>query len=56
MACMREMAQWRERFNEAWPKLATGKFDARFKRMWELYLAYCEGDWAAESLMSNRCS
>ena len=39
----RTLAQWRERFNEAWPKLATGKFDARFKRMWELYLAYCEG-------------
>ena len=37
------LAQWRERFNEAWPELATGKFDARFKRMWELYLAYCEG-------------
>ena len=39
----RTLAQWRERFNEAWPELATGKFDARFKRMWELYLAYCEG-------------
>ena len=39
----RTLAQWRERFNEAWPKLGTGKFDARFKRMWELYLAYCEG-------------
>ena len=37
------LAQWRERFNEAWPELATGKFDVRFKRMWELYLAYCEG-------------
>ena len=39
----RTLAQWRERFNEVWPELATGKFDARFKRMWELYLAYCEG-------------
>jgi cyclopropane-fatty-acyl-phospholipid synthase len=39
----RTLAQWRKRFNEAWPELATGKFDARFKRMWELYLAYCEG-------------
>ncbi len=39
----RTLAQWRERFNKAWPELATGKFDARFKRMWELYLAYCEG-------------
>ncbi len=39
----RTLAQWRERFNAAWPDLATGQFDARFKRMWELYLAYCEG-------------
>ncbi|MEK9622310.1 MAG: cyclopropane-fatty-acyl-phospholipid synthase family protein [Alphaproteobacteria bacterium] len=37
------LAEWRERFNAAWPELAEGRFDTRFKRMWELYLAYCEG-------------
>lgn len=37
------LAQWRTRFNEAWPDLANAKFDSRFRRMWDLYLAYCEG-------------
>lgn len=43
----RTLKEWRERFGEAWPELATGKFDDRFKRMWELYLAYCEGGFRA---------
>ena len=38
---------WRERFNMAWPTLAEDKFDERFKRMWELYLSYCEGGFRA---------
>jgi len=33
---------WRERFREAWPEIAGGRFDERFRRMWEYYLAYCE--------------
>jgi cyclopropane-fatty-acyl-phospholipid synthase len=41
------LAEWRERFNLAWPTLAEDKFDDRFKRMWELYLAYCEGGFRA---------
>ena len=38
------LARWRDNFLTAWPDLhlSTG-FDERFKRMWELYLAYCEG-------------
>ena len=43
----RTLAEWRERFQEAWPQLATGRFDTRFKRMWELYLSYCEGGFRA---------
>ena len=43
----RTLAEWRDRFNEAWPTLADGKFDNRFKRMWELYLSYCEGGFRA---------
>jgi cyclopropane-fatty-acyl-phospholipid synthase len=39
----RTLDQWRRRFNASWPNLASGRFDQRFKRMWELYLAYCEG-------------
>ncbi len=36
------LRQWHRRFISAWPKLQTRKFDARFKNMWEYYLAYCE--------------
>lgn len=43
----RTLAEWRNRFQEAWPQLATGRFDTRFKRMWELYLSYCEGGFRA---------
>ena len=43
----RTLAEWRDRFQAAWPNLATDKFDARFKRMWELYLSYCEGGFRA---------
>ena len=43
----RTLAQWRDSFQAAWPDLAKGKFDSRFKRMWELYLSYCEGGFRA---------
>ena len=40
----RTLAEWRDRFLAAWPELSqTTSFDERFKRMWELYLSYCEG-------------
>jgi len=39
----RTLAEWRSRFNEAWPDFADTRFDLRFRRMWDLYLAYCEG-------------
>ena len=35
----RTLAEWRERFRSAWPTLG---FDDRFRRLWELYLGYCE--------------
>ena len=37
----RTLAAWRDRFQSAWPELAAD-FDERFRRMWELYLGYCE--------------
>ena len=44
----RTLAEWKVRFHQAWPELATiTKFDERFKRMWELYLSYCEGGFKA---------
>lgn len=38
---------WRERFNEALPKVRAMGFDERFIRMWNLYLSYCEGAFRA---------
>ena len=43
----RTLAEWRERFQQAWPQLSKDRFDTRFKRMWELYLSYCEGGFRA---------
>lgn len=37
------LAQWRERFSAAWPRIAKMGFDQRFRRMWLFYLCYCEG-------------
>jgi cyclopropane-fatty-acyl-phospholipid synthase len=36
------LATWNDAFQAAWPKLATGTRDIRFKRLWDYYLAYCE--------------
>jgi len=38
----RTLACWRERFRDAWPELRTLGYDERFRRTWDLYLAYCE--------------
>jgi cyclopropane-fatty-acyl-phospholipid synthase len=44
------LAQWRERFLAAWPKLKPLGFDERFRRMWEYYLSYCEGGFRGGSI------
>jgi cyclopropane-fatty-acyl-phospholipid synthase len=36
------IAAWRVRFERAWPQIEKLGFDARFKRMWDYYFAYCE--------------
>ncbi|MBM3533730.1 MAG: class I SAM-dependent methyltransferase [Alphaproteobacteria bacterium] len=41
---------WRQRFIEAWPEIRAQGFDERFKRMWQYYLAYCEGGFRAGSI------
>ncbi len=38
----RTLAEWRHRFEAAWPRIAHMGFDERFRRMWTYYLAYCE--------------
>ena len=44
---------WRDQFLKAWPTIASDHFDARFKRMWELYLAYCEGGFRSGQIDVN---
>lgn len=39
----RTLAVWRARFLANWPVIESQGFDARFRRMWDYYLAYCEG-------------
>jgi len=41
---------WRERYNEAAPSLRKLGFDARFERLWNFYLAYCEAGFRAGSI------
>jgi cyclopropane-fatty-acyl-phospholipid synthase len=37
---------WRQRFLASAPELARLGYDARFRRVWTLYLAYCEAGFA----------
>lgn len=39
----RTLAGWRARFRANWPAIERQGFDTRFRRMWDYYLAYCEG-------------
>jgi cyclopropane-fatty-acyl-phospholipid synthase len=42
----RTLRHWRQNFLAAWEELRTLGYDERFRRMWELYLAYCEAGFA----------
>ena len=44
----RTLAEWRQRFLEKWDNISPLGFDDRFRRMWEYYLAYCEGGFRAD--------
>ncbi len=37
------LQRWRERFLAATDRLSALGYDERFRRLWELYLSYCEG-------------
>ncbi len=43
----RTLRQWRDNFATAWPEISQHGFDERFRRMWECYLAFCEGSFNA---------
>lgn len=46
----RTLRAWRERFMARLPEVRAQGFDARFIRMWEFYLAYCEGGFLERSI------
>ena len=46
----RTLAAWRQRFHAAWPEIQRLGFDERFRRMWDYYLAYCEGGFRAGTI------
>lgn len=48
------LAEWNVRFQHAWDDIRALGFDDRFKRMWEYYLAYCEGGFRAGNIDVKR--
>ena len=46
----RTLAAWRERFRSRLPQVRALGFDERFVRMWDFYLAYCEGGFRERSI------
>jgi cyclopropane-fatty-acyl-phospholipid synthase len=46
----RTLAQWRTRYRAALPMIESLGFDSRFRRLWEFYLAYCEGGFRARTI------
>jgi cyclopropane-fatty-acyl-phospholipid synthase len=40
------LRQWRVRFEASWPKMIPLGFDERFRKLWTLYLCYCEAGFA----------
>ncbi|NYZ61720.1 SAM-dependent methyltransferase [Luteimonas deserti] len=46
----RTLEAWRERFMARLPEVRAQGFDMRFVRMWEFYLAYCEGGFRERSI------
>lgn len=46
----RTLKEWNERFEANWDSIATMGFDAKFKRLWQFYLASCEAEFATRWL------
>ena len=46
----RTLRLWQDRFQAAWPEIKKLNFDERFKKVWELYLAYCEAGFSAGTI------
>ncbi|HUA24978.1 MAG TPA: cyclopropane-fatty-acyl-phospholipid synthase family protein [Steroidobacteraceae bacterium] len=46
----RTLESWRERFNAHLPRVRALGFDERFVRLWNFYLAYCEGGFREKAI------
>ncbi len=46
----RTLRAWRERFHRQLPRVRELGYDERFARMWDFYLAYCEGGFMERSI------
>ncbi|HEY8697880.1 MAG TPA: cyclopropane-fatty-acyl-phospholipid synthase family protein [Rhizomicrobium sp.] len=44
------LRRWRDSFDSRWQRIAPLGFDERFKRMWDYYLASCEGGFRAGAI------
>ena len=44
------LAEWRRRMLHAWPQISAQGFDAKFRRLWEYYLCYCEAGFRAGTI------
>ena len=43
----RTLAEWRVAFEAKWPEIAALGFDESFRRLWRMYLCYCEAGFLA---------
>ena len=43
----RTLAEWRLAFEAKWPEIAALGFDENFRRLWRMYLCYCEAGFLA---------
>ena len=46
----RTLAEWRTAFEARWPQIAALGFDDTFRRLWRLYLCYCEAGFLAGNI------
>jgi len=46
----RTLAVWRLAFEKQWPQIAALGFDETFRRLWRLYLSYCEAGFLAGNI------
>ena len=46
----RTLAEWRNAFDAHWPQIAPLGFDESFRRLWRLYLSYCEAGFLAGNI------